>query len=212
MPVVVADAFMTGAAFAALLPLVAGKIAADPTHAFAEAHKEALQRAAEAAQGPAAAATAAGAAPSHYYPLLKGLVPQPLLQQQQAAEPQQPSSSSDAVQQQQPQVEQQVDLQQQQQHKEVDEPSNKLLGYVAGLVGRLNITFSDLPYAALWGQDPIPDRPHTFHLSGLQEGARMDELWRTLKRLGLGTVRDVGCGTWQIGIMAPAVDAAAGGC
>lgn len=60
---------------------------------------------------------------------------------------------------------------------------------VSGVVGRLNLTFSDLPYASLWGEDPVPERTGTFHLAGLQDGYRMDDVGRLCKRLGLGWPR-----------------------
>lgn len=192
-----ADAFMTGASFAALLPLVAGKIAADPTHELATAHSEALARAAEAAQA------APGTGSTHPLPLCK-----PLTQQQQPVQPsvQQPgtaaavkqTSDSKARDQGPPGQQPQPAAAQQQQQQDCDvqpaqppQPQQQppsLLSYVSGVVGRLNVTFSDISYAALWGEDPVPERPGTFHLSGLQEGYRADEVGRMMRRAGLTTV------------------------
>jgi hypothetical protein len=176
-----ADAFMTGASFAALLPLVAGKIAADPTHDFAVAHSEALHRAAEVAQ----ATPGHPAANSTHGPTIKGLTAQPVLQQAQAA-----AATPEAAAQPNGNV-----LQQQQDPQQQITPTNAqpqqqpgLLGYVSGVVGRLNLTFSDMAYAALSGEDPIPERPHTFHLSGLQQGYRLDDVWRLMRKQGLGRV------------------------
>jgi hypothetical protein len=98
-------------------------------------------------------------------------VPDPSIQQDQQ-QPQQPDTAA----------------QQQQQPGQQQQQPASLLGYVLGMVGRLNLTFSDLPYAALWGEDPIPDRPQTFHLAGLQEGYRLDDVWRLMRRQGLGNV------------------------
>lgn len=182
---------MTGASFAALLPLVAGKVASDPTHELAVAHSEALQHAAEAAQ---ATPGQPAPTPSPYYPMVKGLIPQPALQQSQAAaatpDAQQPNGittqqhpNGSATEQQQEQDPTHEPAPQQQQQQALS-----LLSYVSGVVGRLNLTFSDMPYAALWGEDPIPDRPETFHLAGLQEGYRLDDVWRLFRKQGLGSV------------------------
>jgi hypothetical protein len=180
-----ADAFMTGASFAALLPLVAGKIAADPTHDFAVAHSEALQRAVEAAQ---ATPGQPAATPTPYHPTIKGLTPQPALQQTQAAAatPEATAQPNGNVPQQQQDPQQQITPANMQQQQQQQAPG--LLSYVSGVVGRLNLTFSDMAYAALWGEDPIPERPHTFHLSGLQQGYRLDDIWRLMRKQGLGRV------------------------
>ncbi|WIA30112.1 hypothetical protein OEZ86_000207 [Tetradesmus obliquus] len=161
------DAYMTGAAFACLLPLVAGKIASDPTCSLARAHNAALQRAAaaaaaKAARAPGTATPEAAGAPQQTPPLTP--MPQPL---QQLAEQQRTPQ-----------------LQQQQQQL-----PGSLLQFVAGVVGRINMTFTDIPYAALSEDDPIPDRPCVFYLSGLQPGHRMDDIWKLLQRQGLGSAR-----------------------
>lgn len=43
----------------------------------------------------------------------------------------------------------------------------------AGVIGRVNLTYSDMPYVALWGEDPLPQRPRMVHLSW-EEGALSD--------------------------------------
>jgi hypothetical protein len=175
------DAYMTGAAFACLLPLVAGKIAAEPSSALAQAHSAAIERAAAAAAAKAARAASmatpeVGALQQQTPPLspmLQQLQPTPQQQQQLLAEQQ----ATPQLQQQTPQVQQ---LQ----------PSS-LLQFVQGIAGRLNITFSDIAYAALSEDDPVPERPTTFCLSGLQPGYRLDDVWRMLQRQGLGSVSDM---------------------
>lgn len=208
---------MTGATFAALLPLVVGKIASDPTHELAVAHAEALQRAAEAA-AQAAQLMLGGAVGGGSSSSATLLAPtstaaaaasqqQRVLQEQQGQAQNVPASNGNIDQHQQQQTKQPTDKQpshpqpQQQQplpHTLVVAPDS-LLGPVSGIVGRLNLTYSDLPYAALWGPDPIPERPFTFQLSGLQQGYRADDVWRMMKRQGLGTVRgDVGQLGWLV--------------
>jgi hypothetical protein len=133
--------------------------------------------------------------------LFKDIAPQPpqlqsLLQAPAAPAQQQPLSNGDVQQQKQgePDPSIQQDQPQQQQPGQQQQPAS-LLKYVLGMVGRLNLTFSDLPYAALWGEDPIPDRPTTFHLAGLQEGYRLDDVWRLMRRQGLGNVSAQGRGS-----------------
>jgi hypothetical protein len=185
---------MTGATFAAMLPLVAAKVAADPTHELSVAHSEALQRAAEAAQ------VAPGTGSAHPLPLVRcpSQLPQqphqqPPAPQQEIPAAQQPQQQPDGSEQQQvPAKQQQQDVDMQEQQPQQQQQST-LMSYVSGVVGRLNYTFSDLQYAALWGEDPIPDRPGTFHLSGLQEGYRFDELTRMMRRLGFNAVGGCAC-------------------
>ena len=179
-----------------MLPLVAAKVAADPTHELSLAHSEALQRAAEAAQ------VAPGTGSAHPLPLFRchSQLPQqpqhqpPATQQEiPAAQQQQPDGvepqQQEATKQQQPATQQQdVDMQEQQPQQQQQQQQPSLMSFVSGVVGRLNYTFSDLQYAALWGEDPIPDRPGTFHLSGLQEGYRFDEISRMMRRLGFNAV------------------------
>jgi hypothetical protein len=172
------DAYMTGAAFACLLPLVAGKVAAEPNSRLAQAHSAALERAAAAAA--ARAARAAGMATPEAGALQQQTPPlSPMPQQLQSTPHQQQQQQSLAEQQGMPQ------LQQQTLHPQL---ASGPLQYVQGIAGRLNITFSDIPYAALSEDDPIPERPCTFHLSGLQPGYRLDDVWRMLQRQGLGSV------------------------
>jgi poly(A)-specific ribonuclease len=175
------DAYMTGAVFACLLPLVAGKIAADSNCRLAVAHRTAIERAA------AAAAARAARVANMTTPEAGAL----LLQQQQQQTPPMPpllQQPQPALQVQQQQLAEQQTPQVQQQQLLLLPGS--LLQYVQGVAGRLNITFSDIPYAALSEDDPIPERPCTFHLSGLQPGYRADDVWRMLQRQGLGSVSD----------------------
>ncbi|EFN53567.1 hypothetical protein CHLNCDRAFT_136728 [Chlorella variabilis] len=62
---------------------------------------------------------------------------------------------------------------------------------VRHLCWRMNISRSDMPYAALQGEDPIPDRSHIFYVHGWGEGQRVygGELVRRLADSGLGQVR-----------------------
>jgi hypothetical protein len=53
----------------------------------------------------------------------------------------------------------------------------------------MHLMASDLPYAALWGADPAPDRDHVFFLSGLPPGGRQGDLQRPLAAAGLGRLR-----------------------
>lgn len=65
------------------------------------------------------------------------------------------------------------------------------LGAVEERRWRMNIGGSDLPYAALQGADPVPDRSHIFHLSGWQEGQRVwdRDITKKLADDGLGQLR-----------------------
>jgi poly(A)-specific ribonuclease len=187
------DAYMTGAAFACLLPLVAGKIAAEPSSTLAQAHSAALERAAAAAA--ARAARAASMATPEVGALQQQTPPlSPMLQQLQPT-PQQQQQQSLAEQQATPQLQQQTPQAQQLQ------PSS-LLQYIQGIAGRLNITFSDIAYAALSEDDPVPERPTTFCLSGLQPGYRLDDVWRMLQRQGLGSVSGVLYKSWNMIVQA----------
>ncbi|KAF8069569.1 psi1 [Scenedesmus sp. PABB004] len=168
------DAWMTGAAFACLLPLVVGKAAAEPGGALGLA-------AAAAAAARAAAAT-----------------PQPGQQQQQSEQQQgqQLERQQQPEQQQAPaeaQLAQQQAAQEQERGAEQAEAPGELaaalLAAAEGVKGRLNMTFTDIDYAALAGDDPIPERPAIFHVSGLAPGARGDEVTRQLTRLGVRVVR-----------------------
>lgn len=146
---------MTGAVFASLLPLVAGKVASDPSSSLARAHA-----AAQPQQAPAAPPAASQ---------------QPPLQEQAQPEQAQP--------------EQQPEQQPGQQPEQQPQSSHAaLMAYVQGLRGRLNLGYSDIPFAALNGDDPIPERPTVFHLSGLPPGYER-ELGRQLAAAGLGPVR-----------------------
>lgn len=146
------DAFMTGAAFARLLPLVAGKIVADPDSELAVAYHAAQEADA------AAAAESSSRQPSPLLPAPSPLLQPPLQQNGQVH------------------------------HAELLNPNLDSLHYIRGVVGRLNMTFTDMAYAALRESDPIPKRPYTYHLSGLSPGYRADEAWKMLQKLGLGQV------------------------
>jgi hypothetical protein len=156
------DAFMTGAVFARLLPLIAGRIALDePGCVIAAAARDAVKRAATRGARPldATANTTTTATDGEEttadtdtdadadvaavpgIAVADGLVP------------------------------------------------GLLLKSVRALRGRLNLTYSDIPYAALNSADPVPDRPCVFHVSGLAPGYRGDDVARTLSRIGLVGVR-----------------------
>ncbi|KIZ04038.1 hypothetical protein MNEG_3922 [Monoraphidium neglectum] len=128
------DAYMTGAAFACLLPLLRAKAAADPGF---------LPR--------------LGAAP--------------------------PPPPSDGEQQQQQQ-------QQQEEQQEAREGPGAPgpLAIVEGLKGRVNLTYSDMPYVALWGEDPLPQRPTAAHISW-EEGGLSDEDGASAANGGNGGLR-----------------------
>ncbi|KAI3424112.1 hypothetical protein D9Q98_009473 [Chlorella vulgaris] len=65
------------------------------------------------------------------------------------------------------------------------------LDAVQHLCWRMNISRSDIPYAALQGEDPAPDRSHIFHLSGWDTSYRVfgGDVARKLADSGLGPVR-----------------------
>ena len=48
---------------------------------------------------------------------------------------------------------------------------------------------SDLPYGALFGEDPAPARDHVFYVSGLAEGTRHSGVLDAMERGGLGHAR-----------------------
>ena len=56
-------------------------------------------------------------------------------------------------------------------------------------VGRFNINGSDLPHAALWGEDPAPQRDHVFYVSGLAEGTRHSAVLGPMEAGSLGRAR-----------------------
>ena len=56
-------------------------------------------------------------------------------------------------------------------------------------MGRFNVNGSDLPYAALFGEDPAPARDHVFYVSGLAEGTRIGSVLGALERGSLGRAR-----------------------
>lgn len=69
------------------------------------------------------------------------------------------------------------------QSKSSQQPS---LEAVQHLMGRLNIGRSDIPYGALWGEDPQPDRSHVMLAAGLQPDTRFKPLGEQLaKHLGV---------------------------
>ncbi|KAL3134934.1 hypothetical protein ABBQ32_007896 [Trebouxia sp. C0010 RCD-2024] len=60
------------------------------------------------------------------------------------------------------------------------------LDAVQHLLGRINVGRSDIPYAALWGADPSPDRSHVMVAAGLQPATRFKPFAEQLsKHLGV---------------------------
>ena len=57
------------------------------------------------------------------------------------------------------------------------------------LRGRLNVMHSDLPYAAFWGEDCLPDRRHLFHISNLPPSTTSYALVQAASSLGYGWPR-----------------------
>lgn len=170
------DAYMTGAAFACLLPLVAGKVAAAPDSELAAAYKGRQERQAAAATNVSARAAGAATPNGSDWQQRLSVSPSPL-SPLAAQQPQQLQPAEQG----------------QEQHKQPPRllspwKAGDMIEFVQGARGRLNLTFTDISYAALWEDDPIPARPFTFHLSGLQAGYRVDDIWRMLQRQGLGSV------------------------
>ena len=56
-------------------------------------------------------------------------------------------------------------------------------------MGRVNVMFSPIPYAAIYGEDPVPDLDHVFYLSGIAPGTRQSDLNRLLDSACLGRIR-----------------------
>ena len=48
---------------------------------------------------------------------------------------------------------------------------------------------SDVPYAALWEEDPTPPREHLLYVSGLPAGSRIGDIAPQLEKAGLGRAR-----------------------
>ncbi|KAL4459112.1 hypothetical protein ABPG75_013977 [Micractinium tetrahymenae] len=65
------------------------------------------------------------------------------------------------------------------------------LDAVQQLCWRMNISRSDMPYAALQGEDPQPDRSHVFYLSGWEPSQRVynNDVTKRLADAGLGQLR-----------------------
>jgi poly(A)-specific ribonuclease len=164
------DAFMTGAAFARLLPLVQGKCAAEPSSELGTAYarqQQQKQQQQQQQQQPAAHDVTVPAA-------TQVVVGPQSVQLQEPHQQQLHGISSNSQQQQQPAA------------TGMQDP----LAFVGGLRGRLNLTFTDIAYAALGEEvDPIPLRPGTFHIEGLNGNWRPDILRRKLQQAGLGQVR-----------------------
>lgn len=60
----------------------------------------------------------------------------------------------------------------------------------------MNVSRSDMPYAALQGPDPQPDRTHIFWVSGWEEGVRVAPGEVTRRVLLLYCPCDAGCIAW----------------
>ncbi len=63
------------------------------------------------------------------------------------------------------------------------------LAHVAPYLGRINVTRSDIPYAAFTGPDPEPPRPNIFHVYGLAPMTRVGDIVKAFGARGLGRVR-----------------------
>lgn len=56
-------------------------------------------------------------------------------------------------------------------------------------MGRVNIMFSPIPYAAVYGEDPVPNLDHIFYVSGLGQGTKQSDLQRVFDGASLGRMR-----------------------
>ena len=61
--------------------------------------------------------------------------------------------------------------------------------HVQEKVGRINLMHADVPYAALWEEDPVPPREHLLYVSGLPAGSRIGDIAPQLEKAGLGRTR-----------------------
>ena len=61
--------------------------------------------------------------------------------------------------------------------------------YLQEFMGRVNVMISPIPYAAINGEDPLPDLDHIFYLSGLAHGTKQSDLNRLLDSARLGRIR-----------------------
>ena len=57
------------------------------------------------------------------------------------------------------------------------------------LKGRLNVMFSDYPFASLFGEDVVPTRRHIYHVSNLPPGTSTYQLVSAAATLNLGWPR-----------------------
>ncbi len=56
-------------------------------------------------------------------------------------------------------------------------------------MGRVNIMFSPIPYAAVYGVDPVPNLDHIFYVSRLGHGTKQSDLQRVFDGASLGRTR-----------------------
>ena len=61
--------------------------------------------------------------------------------------------------------------------------------HLQGLRGRLNVMRSDIPFAAFWEDDVIPNRRHIFHISNLPSGTTSYALQQAAGGLDFGWPR-----------------------
>lgn len=65
-----------------------------------------------------------------------------------------------------------------------------VLAAVKQYKGRINVGRSDMPYAALWGPDPVLERPHVFHMRcRADKPMRAMEIQKIFREAELGRVR-----------------------
>lgn len=87
-------------------------------------------------------------------------------------------------------------------------PSNPPnLRYVEPFIGRYSMGRSDLPFASLWGPDPVPNRPNVFYITRIRRYLWKAEIRKRFMQAGLGRVRvthvDNGFGAY-VEVLAPA--------
>ncbi|KAK9818287.1 hypothetical protein WJX72_010105 [[Myrmecia] bisecta] len=63
------------------------------------------------------------------------------------------------------------------------------LDAVLDFKGHMSVGRSDIPYAALFGEDPVPDRSHVFYIAGLPEGTHFKDVVQRCADAKLGRAR-----------------------
>lgn len=72
-----------------------------------------------------------------------------------------------------------------------DQPSScnhDVFHYVRPVCGRINLTKCDVPFAALLEEDPIPHRPCVFYVAGLNVGYRAGDVIKAIQKAGISKV------------------------